>query len=153
MGKQNKKIKNIIESNFKSRIVVKIILAIIFISAVLLVSCKAAQSDTIDSAAESNTGNSVNVYISGDIQTIEVTANGGYFPEELNAKAGIESVLIIKSDNAYGCERAFRIPALGVNETLPINGITEVELGTQEKGTTILGTCSMGMYTFEIIFN
>ncbi len=153
MGNRKEIIKNGVASYFKSRIIVKIILAIIFISVILLASCKTALPDTIDSAAESNTGNSGNVYISGDIQAIEVTANGGYFPEELNAKAGIESVLIIKSDNAYGCERSFRIPALGVNETLPINGITEVELGTQEKGTRLLGTCSMGMYTFEIIFN
>ena len=86
-------------------------------------------------------------------QIIEITASGGYYPESVDAKAGIQSILRIKSDNAYGCERAFRIPALGVSETLPINGFTDIALGSQQKGTTILGTCSMGMYTFNIFFN
>ena len=59
----------------------------------------------------------------------------------------------MKSEGAYGCERAFNIPDLNISEILPENGQTEFDLGTQAKGTKLLGVCSMGMYYFQIFFN
>jgi len=87
-------------------------------------------------------------------QIVEVTANSrGYSPKKIEAKAGIPTILIIKSEGAYGCERAFNIPDLNISEILPENGQTEFDLGTQAKGTKLLGVCSMGMYYFQIFFN
>lgn len=87
-------------------------------------------------------------------QTIEVIAKGGgYSPKKINAKAGQSTTLIMISQNAYGCERAFVLPQLKVSQILPENGKTIFDLGVQEKGTTLLGVCSMGMYYFEIFFN
>ena len=48
-------------------------------------------------------------------QIIEVTAqSGGYSPRKIEAKAGIPTILVMKSEGAYGCERAFNIPDLKV---------------------------------------
>jgi hypothetical protein len=86
-------------------------------------------------------------------QMIEVTASGGYSPRKIDAKADIPTILIMKSEGAYGCERAFNIPALKISEMLPENGQTQFDLGIQAKGTKLLGVCSMGMYSFQIFFN
>jgi len=87
-------------------------------------------------------------------QIIEVTAaSGGYSPRKIEAKAGVPTILVLKSEGAYGCERAFNIPDLNISEILPENGQTEFDLGTQTKGTKLLGVCSMGMYYFQIFFN
>lgn len=87
-------------------------------------------------------------------QIVEVIAgSGGYSPRKIEAKAGIPTILVMKSEGAYGCERAFNIPDLNVSEILPENGQTEFDLGTQAKGTKLLGVCSMGMYSFQIFFN
>jgi hypothetical protein len=86
-------------------------------------------------------------------QVIEVTASGGYSPRKIEAKADVPTILIMKSEGAYGCERAFNIPALKISEILPENGQTQFDLGIQAKGTKLLGVCSMGMYSFQIFFN
>ena len=89
----------------------------------------------------------------GTQQVIEVIASGGYSPREIDAKADVPTILIIKSEGAYGCERAFNIPDLGISEILPENGQTQFDLGTHAKGTKLLGVCGMGMYYFQIFFN
>ena len=87
-------------------------------------------------------------------QIIEVTAkSGGYSPRKIDAKAGVPTILIMKSEGAYGCERAFYIPDLKIGELLPENGQTKFDLGTQAKGTKLVGVCGMGMYYFQISFN
>ena len=87
-------------------------------------------------------------------QIVEVTArSGGYSPRKLEAKADVPTILIMKSEGAYGCERAFYIPDLNIGEILPENGQTQFDLGTQAKGTKLLGVCGMGMYYFQIFFN
>jgi hypothetical protein len=86
-------------------------------------------------------------------QIIEVTASGGYSPRKIEAKADVPTILIMKSEGAYGCERAFNIPALKISEILPENGQTQFDLGIQAKGAKLLGVCSMGMYSFQIFFN
>jgi len=87
-------------------------------------------------------------------QIVEVTAGGGgYSPRKIEAKAGVPTILVMKSEGAYGCERAFNIPDLNIGEILPENGQTQFDLGTQAKGTKLLGVCSMGMYYFQIFFN
>jgi cytoskeletal protein RodZ len=87
-------------------------------------------------------------------QIVEVTASsGGYSPRKIETKAGIPTILVMKSEGVYGCERAFNIPDLNLSEILPENGQTKFDLGTQAKGTKLLGVCSMGMYYFQIFFN
>ena len=88
-----------------------------------------------------------------DQQVVEVTVSGGYYPRVIDAKAGVPTILKMKSESAYGCERAFRIPSLGIAQTLPADGETTFDLGSQRAGTRLTGSCSMGMYVFVINFN
>ncbi len=93
------------------------------------------------------------VSTSGDKQIIEVTVSGGYSPRTINAKAGVPTIIRMKSDGVYGCERAFRILSLGISKTLPASGNTDIEITSQNAGTSLRGSCSMGMYSFVINFN
>ncbi len=110
-------------------------------------------SDDTGSTEEVKAGTKNAVEEENGIQIINVIAtSGGYFPAKITAKANKETILRLESQNSYGCERSFRIPALNITEILPQEGITEIDLGTPEKGKSILGSCSMGMYTFTITF-
>ena len=103
------------------------------------------------STQEQELGISDNVTIKEDKQIIRVTSQmGGYSPRAIYANKNIPTILEIESVNSYGCERAFRLPSLNIYEELPNNGITTFDLGSPLDD--ILGTCSMGMYTFLIKF-
>jgi len=45
------------------------------------------------------------------------------------------------------------IPDLGVEEILPESGIVTIDIPPQQTGNHLWFTCSMGMYTGEIIFD
>lgn len=84
-------------------------------------------------------------------QIIEITAKGGYSPRTSVAKANIPTVLRVTTRGTFDCSAAIRIPSLGIAGTLPNTGSTDIDLGTPSVGV-IRGTCSMGMYSFEIEF-
>lgn len=93
-----------------------------------------------------------NVRIVNDQQIIALEAKGGFSPTVSIAKAGIPSVLQISTNGTYDCSSAVSIPSLGYRENLPATGVANVEIPAQKAGTTINGTCSMGMYSFSISF-
>jgi sulfite exporter TauE/SafE len=78
--------------------------------------------------------------------------NEGYFPQTLSAPAGKEFTLNLVTDKTYSCSRDFVIPALDFYELLPDTGTVKVNIPAQEKGSTLFFTCSMGMYTGQIVF-
>jgi uncharacterized protein len=78
--------------------------------------------------------------------------NEGYFPATLKAPAGQEVTLNLVTDQTYSCSRDFVIPALNFYELLPDTGTVQVRIPAQEKGSTMFFTCSMGMYTGQIVF-
>ncbi|MDO8755774.1 MAG: sulfite exporter TauE/SafE family protein [Anaerolineales bacterium] len=78
--------------------------------------------------------------------------NGGYFPRTLKAPAGRDFTLNLVTDKTYSCARDFVIPALDYYELLPDTGIVKVTIPAQAKGSRLFFTCSMGMYTGQIIF-
>ncbi len=79
--------------------------------------------------------------------------NDGYFPATLYAKAGVPVLLNVVTDNTTSCSRAFVIPALGVETILPKTGSVPIEIPPQEAGSVLRFTCSMGMYTGQIVFS
>lgn len=93
-----------------------------------------------------------NVHIVENQQIITLEAKGGFSPTTSIAKAGIPSVLQISTNGTYDCSSAISIPSLGYRKNLPATGVANVEIPAQEAGTTINGTCSMGMYSFSISF-
>jgi sulfite exporter TauE/SafE len=78
--------------------------------------------------------------------------NGGYFPETLKAPAGKELTLNLVSDGTYSCALDFLIPDLKYHQQLPPTGIVQVSIPARAKGDTLFFTCSMGMYTGQIVF-
>lgn len=78
--------------------------------------------------------------------------NNGYFPQSLRAPAGENLTLTLVTDKTYSCARDFVIPALDFYELLPDTGMVKVTIPAQEKGSTLFFTCSMGMYTGQIVF-
>ncbi len=79
-------------------------------------------------------------------------ANNGYFPGTLHAKANQPITLDLVTDNTVSCARDFVIPALDVYELLPKTGRVTVNIPAQEPGAVLRFTCSMGMYTGQIVF-
>lgn len=99
-----------------------------------------------------NPSNEETVRLVDGVQYIRVNALGGYSPEKITAKAGIPIKLEVMTKGTYDCSSAFGIPALGITKQLPPSGITTFDLPSQEQGSKIVGTCSMGMYSFEMQF-
>ena len=78
--------------------------------------------------------------------------NSGYFPQTLDAPANQDFVLNLVTNKTYSCARDFVIPALNFYELLPDTGTVQVNIPAQPKGSTLFFTCSMGMYTGQIVF-
>lgn len=131
-------------------VLVVIILAIVSVSFLLykVISLRSA-SPSIDNGSQAQNV----VTEENGKQIITIQARGAYSPRTVSAKAGVQTILRMKTSNSYGCERAFAIPKMGIQKSLPATGETDIDLGIPEKGSKVFGTCSMGMYTVTLTFN
>lgn len=93
-----------------------------------------------------------NVSMEGEKQVIEIDAKGGYSPKLTTAKAGVPTVLRLKTNGTYDCSSAATIPAIGFRKNLEATGVTEVEVPANVAQGTLEGVCSMGMYSFSVKF-
>lgn len=94
-----------------------------------------------------------NVEVIEGVQYVNIKARGGYSPSVSVAQAGIPTKLNVKTNGTFDCSSFLVINELNYQGTLPQTGETEIDLGIHEPGTTLSGTCSMGMYNFKINFN
>lgn len=92
-----------------------------------------------------------NVTIVEGTQIIEITAKGGYQPRKSIAVSGIPTIIRFDTRGTFDCSSSVRIPSMNISQLLPQTGSTDIDIGTQ-KTSTLYGTCGMGMYPFEIIF-
>jgi len=90
--------------------------------------------------------------VAADGELVLSVRNGGYFPRVLKAPAGKDLTLNLITDQTYSCARDFVIPALNYYELLPDTGTVQVTIPAQKAGSTLFFTCSMGMYTGQIVF-
>jgi uncharacterized protein len=79
--------------------------------------------------------------------------NNGYSPHTLHAHAAVPVTLNVVTTDTYSCARSFVIPMLGVERLLPASGTETISIPAQAGGTILRFSCSMGMYTGEIIFD
>ena len=79
-------------------------------------------------------------------------ANQGYFPGTLTARANTPVTLELVTNKTYSCARDFVIPALNYYQLLPATGRVTVDIPSQKPGTVMRFTCSMGMFTGQIVF-
>lgn len=78
--------------------------------------------------------------------------NDGYFPATLAAPADKEITLNLVTNDTHSCSRAFIIPELNYSKLLQATGTVQVKIPAQKKGSTLYFSCSMGMYTGQIVF-
>lgn len=81
-----------------------------------------------------------------------IVSSSGYKSNVKTLKAGVPVKLKLKTDDTFGCARAFTIPQYNISKFLPESGETEITF-TPTKAGRLTYTCSMGMYTgvFEVI--
>lgn len=128
----------------KSTIIATVILSLgIIIGAGILSGHSSVSSDQ----PEKN-----NVSVSSGTQIVELEAKGGFTPRKSSAEAGLPTILRVDTSGTFDCSSIIRIPSLNITKNLPASGVTDIDLGKQVAGT-INGTCGMGMYPFQIIFN
>jgi uncharacterized protein len=93
-----------------------------------------------------------NVPVAADGELLLQVENDGYFPQTLKAPAGQDVTLNLVTNKTYSCSRDFIIPALNYYQLLPDTGTVQVSIPAQAKGSKLYFTCSMGMYTGQILF-
>lgn len=119
----------------------------------------ANNSTTTSTAASTEAGGSgpspdapPNATVANGHQTITITATSDGYTPTVTAKSGIPTTLVIRSQDAQGCIRAFTIPDRNLQKILPATGDTRIELGALTAGTLDY-VCGMGMYTGQITTN
>ena len=105
--------------------------------------------------ATNNTGTQAvpNSEIKDGVQYITIKASGGYSPSVSDAKAGIPTKLIMKTNGTYDCSSALIIRSLNYQKVLPQSGETIIDVGIPKVGVPLQGVCSMGMYSFTVNFS
>jgi sulfite exporter TauE/SafE len=78
--------------------------------------------------------------------------NEGYFPRTLKAPANKPFTLNLVTSKTYSCARDFVIPELNFYQLLPETGTVQINIPAQPAGKRLFFTCSMGMYTGQIVF-
>lgn len=102
------------------------------------------------SAPAGETAASSPVNTSGEL-TLAVKGSG-YEPRTLRAPADTPIKLNLVTKDTYSCSRAFTIPELNLTKILPATGTVVIDLPAQSDGKVMAFSCSMGMYTGEIVF-
>ncbi len=93
-----------------------------------------------------------NSEIRDGVQYITINAQGGYSPKVTQARSGVPTKLIIKTNGTYDCSSSLVIRSIGFQKILPQTGETEIDLGIPKAGVPLEGVCGMGMYNFKINF-
>lgn len=134
--------------------IITILIAIALLGGVNILMNKNSASKVTYYEDSSNATKAIssNINTEGDKQIIEITAKGGYSPNKTTAKAGVPTIIRIKTDNTFDCSSALRIKSIGYSKNLPATGTTDIELPAQASGSTLNALCSMGMYNFSIQF-
>jgi len=86
------------------------------------------------------------------IQYVDISAKGGYSPRVIEAKAGMPTVLRMKTSGTFDCSASLVIPKLSYQKFLQPSGTEEISISSEQAQGTMQGLCSMGMYSFEIDF-
>lgn len=87
-----------------------------------------------------------------DVIVLQVK-NTGYVPDLLQAKANTPLRLKLVSQNVHSCSMAFVIPALNAAVYMKPTDVQYIEIPAQKPGTRMAFSCSMGMFTGDIVFN
>ncbi len=93
-----------------------------------------------------------NTEIKDGVQYITIDAKSGYSPKISQAKAGVPTKLIMKTDGTYDCSSSLVITSLNYKKILSQTGEEIIDIGIPKVGVPLQGVCGMGMYSFVINF-
>jgi Cu+-exporting ATPase len=85
-------------------------------------------------------------------QIIDITAKGGYSPRVVIAKAGIPTILRMRTNGTFDCSASVVIPKLSYQKFLQPSAVEEISISAEQAQGTLQGLCSMGMYNFQVKF-
>ncbi|MDD2657504.1 MAG: cupredoxin domain-containing protein [Candidatus Pacebacteria bacterium] len=85
-------------------------------------------------------------------QIIDITAKGGYSPRVVTAKAGVPTILRMRTNGTFDCSASVVIPKLSYQKFLQPSTVEEISISAAQAQGTLQGLCSMGMYNFQIKF-
>lgn len=122
------------------------------ISAAVLIGGAIILSGDGTSGADSPIPAEQGIATDGNPQIIDMSARGGYWPRVVRARAGVPALLRMRTEATFDCSSALVIPSLRYRANLPPSGVTEIQIPPQAAGTSLEGTCQMGMYSFAIDF-
>lgn len=125
-----------------------VMIAVILVGGIIWYALEGTNNPT-----PSNGQPSSNVSVVDGKQLIDIMAKGGYSPRATVAKAGIPTVLRIKTQGTFDCSSALTIPKLNYQKSLSATGVEEIIVNPNQAQGTLQGVCSMGMYSFKIAFN
>lgn len=129
---------------------IAIIGAVVLVGGILFLS-RGNSSYTPPDNGDGFSNSPQNVAIVDGKQIIEIRAKGGYFPVKSTAKAGIPTIIRVKTSGTFDCSSLVRIPSMKISKILSSSGTEDIDIGTPNAGI-LRGTCGMGMYPFEINF-
>lgn len=85
-------------------------------------------------------------------QIIDIAAKGGYSPRVVVAKAGVPTVLRVRTNGTFDCSASIVIPKLSYQKFLQPSAVEEIPISAAQAQGTLQGLCAMGMYNFQIKF-
>ncbi|MCX6755451.1 MAG: cupredoxin domain-containing protein [Candidatus Nomurabacteria bacterium] len=132
--------------------IISIVVTVALLAGIIFIITKSPKSKNEEGGIY---GQSVvsNVTMKDGVQYITIDATNGYNPKITNAKAGIPTKLIMKTNGAFSCSSALVIHSLNYQKMLPQTGETEIDIGIPKAGEPLQGICGMGMYNFSVNFN
>lgn len=151
MSKNNAQSQNQ-NNTFKSIVFILMICIPFLLFGYLLFKVKNLSANTKPGAQNPSLTTTAAREVKDGVQYLNLVAKGGYWPKTLNATANMETVLNVQTKNTFDCSSSLYIPELKISKFLEPTGITAINIPPQKAGEVINGTCSMGMYSFQIIF-
>ncbi len=130
--------------------IISIVVTVALLAGIIFIITKSPKKDDGTVGGQSLFSN---VSVKDGVQYITIDATNGYSPSVSNAKAGIPTKLIMKTNGAFSCSSALVIHSLNYQKMLPQTGETEIDIGIPKTGEPLQGVCGMGMYNFSVNFN
>lgn len=124
----------------------------LFFAILIAVALIGASWYAVSRPTDDGQGSEDDVTIVDGIQVVNLTAKGGYFPRRVVAAAGIPTEILVTTDSTFDCSSALVIPSLSYRKNLLPTGKERIAISPEKATGTLRGTCSMGMYGFEIVF-
>lgn len=107
---------------------------------------------TSNGGASVSTSESATTTIVDGVQYIDIAVQAGYSPRTTRAQANMPTVIRATTNNTYDCSSALVVPALNYQAYLEPTGTAEITVPLEKTTGTLEGQCSMGMYSFDVVF-